>query len=81
MISKFAKLSLVIVILSCSSCIAEPAGYYDGGSGYYPPDYGGYYGYGPAYPWDSGVALDISNGYGHGGYGRGGYGLGGGGRR
>jgi len=68
--SKILKLSLVVLILSVSACVVSPD-YYGGGP---PPPRYGYYGYGPAYPWNTGVRVDIGNGYGHGGY----YGHGGG---
>ncbi len=72
MILKLSNLNLVMMILAVSACVAWP-GYYGDGPGP-APNYG-YYGYGPAYPWDTGVSVDIANGYGHGGYyGRGGYG-------
>ena len=73
--SKILNFNLVLMLLAVSACVVAPAGYYDGGPG--PgPDYG-YYGYGPAYPWNTGVDVDIIGGYGRGGYGRGGYGHGG----
>ena len=85
MTTKIAKLNLIIIIMAISACVFAPEpGYYDGG----PAPYYGAYGYGPIYPWDTGIAIDLGRGYGHGGYvGRGGYGRGrggvsrGGGRR
>jgi len=73
MFAKLLKLSLVFMILACTSCVVEP---YDPGPAYpaaYPaPVYGYGYGYGPVYPWYGGIGIDISRGYGHGGYYRGG---------
>ncbi len=66
-----ATLSLAIL---CCGCVVAP--YDDPGPA--PPAYG-YAGYPAAYPWATGVDLDIYNGYGRGWYGgyRGGYGHGG----
>ena len=65
MIAKISIVNLVLMTLAISACVVSP-GYYDGGPG--PAPYYGYYGYGPAYPWASGVRVDILNGYGHGGH-------------
>ncbi len=68
---RLARVALLFGILSLSSCVVDP-GYYDPGPP--APYYGGaYYGYGAAYPWNSGVDIDIAGGYGHGGGYRGGY--------
>ena len=68
MVSKLSKLTLGIMLLLISACMIGPGYYGDGGPGGPSPNYG-YYGYAPAYPWDTGVNVDIANGYGHGGYG------------
>lgn len=77
MLARLFKISLLFTVMTCISCVVEPAGYYDGpayGYGYgpapayYPPAYG-YYGYEPVYPWYTGVNVEFGHGYGHGGYG------------
>jgi hypothetical protein len=63
--------------LMCSGCVVAP---YDDGPA--PAYGGGYYGYGPSYPWAVNTTVDIGGhgGYYHGGGYRGGYRGGGGGR-
>ncbi len=72
MIARLSQFSLALILLTCSACVLDP-GYYGPGYAEPAPAYG-YYGYGPAYPWNTGVSVDIGEGWGHGGYyGGGGY--------
>lgn len=64
MTSKIKYLIFLIMTVGVGACVVSP-GYYGDRA---PSPYYGYYGYGPSYAWDSGIGIDIGNGWGHGGH-------------